>query len=242
MTEPAKIAYPVRLDDLINVIKQVHTEPLDQLTDAVLAAETLGEVADHLIGHFVDQARKSGASWTEIGKCMGVTKQAAQKRFVPKVRNAEEASALDPNAGFGRFTPRARNVVVVAQNKANEAGNNEIGPDHLLLGLFADPDGLAPKLLAGQGIDADKVNKAVMLPPRIDDVPVLIPFNAQAKKVLELTFRQALRLGHNYVGTEHLLLALYEAEDDDATLHQLGVDRDRFERELVAALSSYTKG
>jgi ATP-dependent Clp protease ATP-binding subunit ClpA len=80
------------------------------------------------------------------------------------------------------------------------------------------------------------------LPPRIDDVPVLIPFNAQAKKVLELTFRQALRLGHNYVGTEHLLLALYEAEDDDATLHQLGVDRDRFERELVAALSSYTKG
>ena len=61
MTEPAKIAYPVRLDDLIGVIKQVHAEPLDQLTDAVLAAETLGEVADHLIGHFVDQARKSGA-------------------------------------------------------------------------------------------------------------------------------------------------------------------------------------
>src|SRR4051794_13350036 len=84
MTEPAKISYPVRLDDLIGVIKQVHTEPLDQLTDAVLAAETLGDVADHLIGHFVDQARKSGASWTEIGKCMGVTKQAAQKRFVPR--------------------------------------------------------------------------------------------------------------------------------------------------------------
>jgi ATP-dependent Clp protease ATP-binding subunit ClpA len=242
MTEPAKIAHPVRLDDLINVITQVHTEPLDQLTDAVLAAETLGEVADHLIGHFVDQARKSGASWTEIGKCMGVTKQAAQKRFVPKVPTAKEASALDPNAGFGQFTPRARNVVVVAQNKANEAGNNEIGPDHLLLGLFADPDGLAPKLLAGQGINADKVTKAVTLPPRVDDVPVLIPFSARAKKALELTFRQALRLGHNYVGTEHLLLALYEAEDDDATLHRLGVDRDRFEHELVDALSSYTKG
>jgi ATP-dependent Clp protease ATP-binding subunit ClpA len=242
MTEPAKIAHPVRLDDLINVITQVHTEPLDQLTDAVLAAETLGEVADHLIGHFVDQARKSGASWTEIGKCMGVTKQAAQKRFVPKVPTAKEASALDPNAGFGQFTPRARNVVVVAQNKANEAGNNEIGPDHLLLGLFADPDGLAPKLLAGQGINADKVTKAVTLPPRVDDVPVLIPFSARAKNALELTFRQALRLGHNYVGTEHLLLALYEAEDDDATLHRLGVDRDRFEHELVDALSSYTKG
>ena len=236
MTEPAKISYPVRLDDLINVIKQVHEEPLEQLTDAVLAAETLGEVADHLIGHFVDQARKSGASWTEIGKCMGVTKQAAQKRFVPKAD-----AALDPQAGFARFTPRARNVVVVAQNKAGEAGNNEIGTDHLLLGLFADPDGLAPKLLAGQGIDADKVTKAITLPPGVDDRPTLIPFNGQAKKALELTFRQALRLGHNYVGTEHILLALWEAEDEDGTLHRLGVDRDRFERELVAALEAYTK-
>jgi hypothetical protein len=236
MTEPVKIDYPVRLDDLIDVIKQVHEEPLEQLTDAVLAAETLGEISDHLIGHFVDQARRSGASWTEIGKCMGVTKQAAQKRFVPKAD-----PALDPNAGFARFTPRARNVIVVAQNKAGKAGNNEIGPDHLLLGLFADPDGLAAKLLAGQGIDADKVTNAVTLPARVDDMPVLIPFNGQAKKALELTFRQALRLGHNYVGTEHILLALYEAEDDGGTLHQLGVDRDRFERELVEALKSYTK-
>jgi len=240
MTESAKISYPVRLDDLINVIKQVHEEPLEQLTDAVLAAETLGEVADHLIGHFVDQARKSGASWTEIGKCMGVTKQAAQKRFVPKA--ADAASALDPNAGFGRFTPRARNVVVEAQNKAHNAGNAEIQPAHLLLGLFADPNGLAAKLLEGQGIDADKVANAITLPPRVDEVPVLIPFNGQAKKVLELTFRQALRLGHNYIGTEHIFLALYEAEDDDGTLHQLGVDRDRFEQELVAALESISKG
>src|ERR1044072_2456324 len=98
MTEPAKITNPVRLDDLIDVIKKVHEEPLEQLTDAVLAAESLGEIADHLIGHFVDQARRSGASWTEIGKCMGVTKQAAQKRFVPK---APSAHVLDPNAAFG---------------------------------------------------------------------------------------------------------------------------------------------
>ena len=237
MTEPAKIAYPVRLGDLIGVIKQVHTEPLDQLTDAVLAAETLDEVADHLIGHFVDQARKSGASWTEIGKCMGVTKQAAQKRFVPKVD-----AALDPDAGFARFTPRARNVVVEAQNKAHDAGNAEIRPDHLLLGLFTDPGGLAAKLLASQGIDADAVNTAVTLPPRVDDLPALIPFNGPAKKALELTFGQALRLGHNYIGTEHILLAMYEAEDEDGTLHQLGVDKDRFDRELVAALDSISKG
>jgi ATP-dependent Clp protease ATP-binding subunit ClpA len=236
MTESAKITNPVRLDDLINAIKKVHDEPLDQLTDAVIAADALGDIADHLIGHFVDQARKSGASWTEIGKCMGVTKQAAQKRFVAKAD-----AALDPEAGFGRFTPRARNVVVVAQNKAHAAGNAEIGSAHLLLALFGESEGLAVKLLAGQGIDTDKVNKAVTLPPGGDEVPVLIPFNGAAKKVLELTFRQALRLGHNYVGTEHIFLALYEAEEDDGTLHQLGVDRDRFERDLVAALAAYTK-
>ena len=237
MTDPAQITNPVRLDDLIDVIKQVHAEPLEQLTDAVLAAESLGEVADHLIGHFVDQARRSGASWTDIGKCMGVTKQAAQKRFVPKAD-----AALDPNAGFGRFTPRARNVVVVAQNKAHEAGNNEITPDHLLLALFAEPEGLAAKLLAGQGIDAEAAAKAVTLPPKVDDVPSLIPFNSRAKKALELTFRQALRLGHNYIGTEHILLALLEAEDDGGPLHGLGVDKERVESELVTVLESLTKG
>src|SRR5215475_6458622 len=134
MTEPAKIAYPVRLDDLIDVIKRTHTEPLDRLTDAVLAGEALDEAADQLIGHFVDQARRSGASWTDIGKCMGVTKQAAQKRFVPKT----EPNPLDPDQGFGRFTPRARNVVVESQNLAHAAGNAEIVPGHLLLGLFRD--------------------------------------------------------------------------------------------------------
>jgi hypothetical protein len=68
MAEPTPLTPPVRLDDLINAITGVHDNPLEQLTDAVLAAEHLGEVADHLIGHFVDQARRSGASWTEIGK------------------------------------------------------------------------------------------------------------------------------------------------------------------------------
>src|SRR3954469_25479380 len=159
MAKKTPTTHPVRLDDLITAIKKVHEEPLEQLTDAVLAAESLGEIADHLIGHFVDQARRSGASWTDIGKCMGVTKQAAQKRFVPKVPDFENA-ALDPNAGFGRFTPRARNVVVGAQNKAQKAGNHEITPNHLLLALVDDPDGLAAKLLAGQGIDAGTVASA----------------------------------------------------------------------------------
>lgn len=238
MSDAAKIRHPVRLDDLIDVITQVHDQPLDQLTDAVLAAEALGEVADHLIGHFVDQARRSGASWTEIGKCMGVTKQAAQKRFVP--RTPADTAALDPNAGFSRFTDRARAAIVEAQNTAHAAGNPEILPAHLILGLFADPTGLAMRLLVGQGIDVAAVADRITLPPSVGEVPALIPFDTRAKKALELTFRQALRLGHNYVGTEHLLLALHEEEDDGGVLHGLGVDWDRFERDLRDALEAFS--
>lgn len=233
MDAPTRINYPVRLDDLINVITRVHSNPLDQLTDAMLAAESLGETADHLIGHFVDQARRSGASWTEIGNSMGVTKQAAQKRFVPKMPTTD----LDPNQGFSRFTPRARSVVVAAQNAAHAAANAEITPDHLLLGLVADPAALSSTTLAAQGITADAVRAAIQLPEASEPIPDLIPFDGRARHVLEATFREALRLGHNYIGTEHILLALISAEPEDGVLRRLGVDRQRFEEDLNTALT-----
>ncbi|NTY58717.1 Clp protease N-terminal domain-containing protein [Mycolicibacterium sphagni] len=239
MEEPARIAYPVRLDDLIDGIKRIHTDALEQLADAVLTAEALGELADHLIGHFVDQARRSGASWTDIGKSMGVTKQAAQKRFVPKLTNLD-ANDLDPAQGFARFTPRARGAVVAAQNAAHAAGNAEITADHLLLGLLTDPAALATPLLRAQQITQDAVRAAITLPPRAADMPALIPFDAQARKVLELTFREALRLGHNYIGTEHILLALIEAEGHDGTLHRLGFDKARAEADIAETLAAIT--
>src|SRR3989440_8975030 len=134
---------PVRLDELISYIRNTEGTALDQVSAAVRISEHLGELADHLIGHFVDQARKTGASWTDIGRSMGVTKQAAQKRFVPKA--SDDQSALDPSAGFGRFTDRARKVVVVAQENARTAGNAEILPAHIILALLSDADALATK-------------------------------------------------------------------------------------------------
>src|SRR3712207_9099578 len=124
MPDSTPLTRSVRLDDLIATIRQVHSDPLEQLTEAVLVADHIGEVAEALIGHFVDQARRQGASWTEIGASMGVTKQAAQKRFVQ--RPAPAAAALDPNAGFSRFTPRARNVVVAAQKDARARREQQI--------------------------------------------------------------------------------------------------------------------
>src|SRR5215218_6280122 len=224
MADPVRMTHPVRLDDLIDAITKVHSDALDQLSDAVLAADHLGEVADHLIGHFVDRARRSGASWSDIGRSMGVTKQAAQKRFV-----AKPESDLDPAQGFGRFTLRARNVVMAAQNEARAAGNSTIAPAHLALGLLADPDSLAGRVLTGLEVSLDALRAAATaaLPEAGGEPREIIPFDPQAQQVLEQTFREALGLGHNYVGTEHILLSLVALEDGDGVLSGLGLDRDR---------------
>ncbi|TKA12601.1 Clp protease N-terminal domain-containing protein [Actinacidiphila oryziradicis] len=238
MTNPTRMTNPVRLDDLIEAIKKVHSDALEQLSDAVIAADHLGEVADHLIGHFVDQARRSGASWTDIGRSMGVTKQAAQKRFVPKAPG--EPSDLDPSQGFGRFTERARNVIMAAQNEAHAAGNDEIGPEHLVLGLLSEPEALAAAAIVAQGVTLEAVRQSVTtaLPPSADQVPELIPYDARGRKVLELTFREALRMGHNYIGTEHILLALLELEDGTGVLTGLGIDKATAEANIAHALAA----
>ncbi|MEU5029931.1 Clp protease N-terminal domain-containing protein [Streptomyces milbemycinicus] len=241
MTNPVGMTAPVRLDDLIEAIKKVHPQPLDQLSDAVIAADHLGDVADHLIGHFVDQARRSGASWSEIGQSMGVTRQAAQKRFVPK--DPGELSALDPNQVFARYTPRAKNVVMAAMNEAQAARNPEIRPEHLLLGLLSQPEGLAAKAIIAQDVLLDTVRQAATaaLPPAADEVPDLVPYDAASRKVLELTFREALRLGHNYIGTEHILLALLEHEDGAGVLAGLGIDKSAAEANIARALAAALK-
>ncbi|WP_067704376.1 Clp protease N-terminal domain-containing protein [Nocardia jejuensis] len=231
----------IRLDDLIDGIKKARPDNvLEQLSDAVVAANHLGEVADHLIGHFVDQARRSGASWTDIGGSMGVTKQAAQKRFVTK--QPGDAAALDPQAGFARFTPRARSVVVAAQQEAHSTGHAEISVEHLILGLLTQPESIAVHVINAKGISSDAVRRVATsaLSPAAGESPALIPFDAQTKKALELTFREALRLGHNYVGTEHMLLALLEVEDGSGTLSGLGLDKEAVSADIARLLSAVT--
>ncbi|MFE6930643.1 Clp protease N-terminal domain-containing protein [Streptomyces sp. NPDC057699] len=241
MTKPLQANPPVRLDDLIDAIKNTHTDALEQLSGAVVAADHLGEIADHLIGHFVDQARRSGASWTDIGRSMGVTRQAAQKRFVPK--KPGESSDLDPSQGFGRFDEQARNVVMGAHNEAHAARNDEIGVGHLILGLLAEPDSLGARAIAGQGITPEAVREAAVLalPAAADEVPELIPYDAASRKVLELTFREALRLGHDFIGTGHIVLALLEFEGGAGVLTGLGVDKDVASSDIAAAVAAATE-
>ena len=225
-TTPVQI--PVRLDDLIDAITAHESDVLNQLSSAVLTAQHVSALADHLIGHLVDQARRSGASWTDIGASMGVTKQAAQKRFVAK------EPALDAQQGFTRFTAAAGNIVVAAQEEARAAGNDQTTAAHLVLGLLAEPTDLGGRALLAGGTTADDVRAAVALPPAAAEVPALIPYDASAKKALELTFREAVRLGAEHVGTEHVLLALLEVENGDGPLTSLGLTKASVD-ELVAS-------
>lgn len=227
MTTPTGFTRPVRLDDLIEGIKRARPDVLDQLSDAVVAADHLGDVADHLIGHFVDQARRSGASWTDIGRSMGVTRQAAQQRFTP--------SEPDPDAGFARFTMAARNVVMAAHNEAVAARNDEMVPDHLVLGLLSEPSSPGAAAIVAQGVSLDAARAAVTLPAAAAEPPALVPYNSQAKKALELTFREAVRLGSNEVDTHHLLLALLELENGTGTLSGLGLTKSGVDAAVRAA-------
>ncbi len=129
---------------------------------------------------------------------------------------------------------------MTAQNEARAAGNTEIRTEHLVLGLLSESEGLAGLALNAQHVTADAVRTAVtaLLPPAQDEVPDLVPFDASAKKALELTFREALRLGHDFVGTEHLLLALLELENGDGVLSGLGVDKAGVEATVTEAWQS----
>lgn len=238
MTQPVRAVRPIRLDDLIEAVRNTHPDALEQLSGAVIAADHLGEVADHLIGHFVDQARRSGASWTDIGRSMGVTRQAAQKRFVAKAPG--EVPDLDPSQGFSRFTEAARNVAAGAHNEAQAARSEEVRAEHLVLGLLGQPDALGARTIVGQGVSLVDAREAATaaLPAAAEEVPELVPYDAGARKILELTFREALRLGHSYVGTEHILLALLEFEDGTGVLSSLGIDKGAASLAIAEAVAA----
>jgi Clp amino terminal domain, pathogenicity island component len=236
---------PVRLDELISYVTSSEGTALGQVSEAVRVSEHLGALADHLIGHFVDQARKTGASWTDIGQSMGVTKQAAQKRFVPRASDWGDllsgAFPADP-VKFSRFTERAQRAVIAARQEAIKRRHDRVLPEHLVLGTLREPEGLAARAIAALGVSPEAVRAALgaVLPAAMSDgiTPGHVPFDSRTMKVLELTLREALALGHNYVGTEHILLGLLEEEESlgGGTLAGLGITRERARDWLLPVL------
>lgn len=224
------------LDDLIDQVEG--DDSLDRLTSAMAVKAELDELADTLIGHFVDAARRDGCSWSEIGAAMGVTKQAAQQRHT-----SERPTRRGRGALFARFTPRARYAVREAEDAARELRHDYLGTEHVLLGLLAVSQGIAGKSLTDLGVSRDAV-LAKIAPgdgPRGRGRRKHVPFTPKAKSVIEGALAEALTLGHNYIGTEHLLLALFRVPDGLAAtiLDELGVTHERVRADVVERLTKF---
>jgi ATP-dependent Clp protease ATP-binding subunit ClpC len=148
---------------------------------------------------------------------------------------------------FERFTDRARRVIVEAQHEARALGHNYIGTEHLLLGLIHEGNGLAAKVLESLGIGTaalrERVEEIVDVGYEPRSSSGHIPFTPRAKQVLRLALAEALRLGHNYIGTEHLLLALIQERDGVAgqVLAAAGADLGRVRAEVVRLLAEYQR-
>ncbi len=147
---------------------------------------------------------------------------------------------------FERFTDRARRVVVLAQEEARMLNHNYIGTEHILLGLIHEGEGVAAKALDSLNISLDAVRQQVEeIIGQGQAAPTgHIPFTPRAKKVLELSLREALQLGHNYIGTEHILLGLIREGEGVAAqvLQKLGADLNRVRQTVIQLLSGYTAG
>ena len=142
---------------------------------------------------------------------------------------------------FERFTERARQVVVLAQDEARALRHNYIGTEHILLGLLREEEGLAARVLDSLDITVDDVRANVArIVGQGDEVTTgQIPFTPRAKKVLELALREALSLGHNYIGTEHILLGLVRENEGVAAriLLDFDADAEKIRNEIIRMLS-----
>src|SRR5476649_2596245 len=144
---------------------------------------------------------------------------------------------------FERFTDRARRVLVLAQEEARLLNHSFIGTEHILLGLIHEGEGLAAKALESLGISLEAVREKVeeTIGPDGSAPTGSPPFTPRAKKVLELSLREALQLGHNYIGTEHMLLGLVREGEGVAAqvLQSLGADLPRVRQQVIQLLSGY---
>ncbi len=234
---------PPTLQQLIDTVRQDagSDQSLDQLITAAATAAQLEETTDALLGHFVDRCRRDGRSWTEISTALGVTKQAVHKRFASAL--AAHIVAATPSPTFERFTDRARHVIAASRQAAVSLGADAVGTEHLLLALFAEPEGIAGRTLAAMNLTEDNVRAALVAArPQDHDhdddsggqpaagqpageqlatehaghAANSPPYDEDAKCAMRDALTVALEFSHNYIGTEHLLLGLYRNANSTA--------------------------
>jgi hypothetical protein len=236
--------FPVPLDNLIAYVKGLHPDggPLENVSDAFAVSTQLDEQADALIGYFVDQARRSGLSWSQIGGAMGVSKQAAQKRFVSPATKAADSLPHSLTASSG-LTARAARTLAAA---GNLAAPSPMSSAHLAAALPAEPEGFAAKAIAVAIADPEELYAALGTGPaqraeNTGSAELLdLSLDESAKDAIKAAFTAAVRLGHNYIGTEHFLLGLLaEGGPVAEAFTARGLTPDRAERLIADELAAY---
>lgn len=209
----------ISLADLIARLDQElpDVDPLARISEAHLRAQTLSDLGEQLIDHYVGKAKQGGASWTEIGAAIGVTKQAAQQRHTPNP--------------FERYTNLNRHGIVLAQEAARTHRHEFIGTEHILLGLLGEPRGLAHEVLMAKAGSEQRVRDAidaVIQPVGQKAQRGHIAFRPESKEAIEQAIRASAELGNDWVGTEHTLLGLIRVEGSPAAriLRDLGFTPD----------------
>lgn len=221
----------VTLDGLIRDVQAFSPETLVQLEVASHRAGDLADLGDSLLNHFVDRCRRAGHTWAEIGQHLGVTRQAVQKRFV------ESGIALE------RFTDRARAALQGARTEAAALNHNYVGTEHQLLALFDTGGGISDVALRELGVERGGIEQDILKTIGRGPTPVASeqPFTPRAAKVVEEAATAAIELGHNYVGTEHLLLAMFRGQAGlgKQLLEKRGVKHDAVLAKVIALLVGF---
>ena len=219
--------------ELAVVVEQhaVSNAPLERLEAAVSVVDELRGVGEEVLDRFVAEARAANCSWSEIGAALGVLKQAAQERF----------PAGGPLTSWPEgVTEAVRAAMVSAQDESRDLGHNYVGNEHLLLGLLAQTDGMAADVLAGLG-----VTRAVIIARTREAFGAGSPRRWEAlgvtprlKQALVVARKDAHRLGHRCVGTEHVLLGIARFDEgvDAQLLRELGAPPARVREEIAVRL------
>ncbi len=220
---------PFSLETLIGDIERQATDPLERLGAALSTSDEAHAVCDDLVGRFVEDARRAGCSWSEIGGVLRVSKQAAQQRF----------HSLGTEPWPPGFREDAQRALARAGEHAQQLGHPYLGTEHVLLALVEQDDSLAGNVLADLDVTLEAVEQAIdRLEARGSASGRTIGVSGRVKRALDQARREGRRLGHRCPGAEHLLLVLAADEDSAASriLEGLGVTSTRLRDALAARL------
>jgi hypothetical protein len=231
---------------LVSSVTAAEGTDLDRVRAAVVMADDLGAVGDQVVNHFVEAARGAGCSWSQIGAQLGVSKQAAQQAFVAPTHRRGRFGRRQEGRFGGRMGPGARAAIKGACEEAAALGHDHVGTEHFLLAL-GEGTGVAAAALRRLGVDQEAVRG------HVDDIVArgtpggsgYPPLTARTKKVLELAVRESIRLHHDRVGTEHLLLAIVREGDGMAAqilVQKLGLELSQVRQTVLDVIKETAGG